>query len=115
MLIRTGELEGRRVKVLDASAVLASLPEEKGGDKAEAAPESGIMSVVNLAEVVQRFRRENKRTEGLVVKLELARVQWDQPNAARCGDPRSDGLHETHSACRQLLHRAWSAARRARG
>jgi PIN domain nuclease of toxin-antitoxin system len=37
------------------------------------------MSIMNLAEVLQKFRRENKPIEGLVGELEIAGMKWDAP------------------------------------
>lgn len=67
------------MKVVDASALLAFLRNEKGREKAAAALTEGVMSVVNLAEVLQKFRREGKPTEGLVAELEIAGMKWDTP------------------------------------
>lgn len=68
------------MKVIDASALLASLLEEGGGETADAALAEGVMSVVNLAEVLQKFRRDNKPTDGLVGELERAGLKWDSPS-----------------------------------
>ena len=43
--------------VLDASALLALLLDEPGGDKVKAALDGAVMSVVNLAEVVSHYAK----------------------------------------------------------
>ncbi len=67
------------MKALDASALLALLRKEKGREKVALALTEGVMSVVNLAEVLQKFRREKKTVEGLVAELEIAGMRWDTP------------------------------------
>lgn len=56
--------------VLDASAVLAALLEEPGGDSVRAHP-IAIISSVNLGEVAQRLQQENDDQTVLAVLVRL--------------------------------------------
>lgn len=57
--------------VLDASAVIAALTGEKGHEQAAAALESGVVSVVNLAETVAALVRKGLPAQEAVAAVEL--------------------------------------------
>jgi ribonuclease VapC len=66
--VRTGVAE--RPSVLDASAVLALLQGEPGGDQVEAMLDGALMSCVNLAEILQKAEQHDVDTEGLEYDFE---------------------------------------------
>ncbi|MEM9170785.1 MAG: PIN domain-containing protein [Pseudomonadota bacterium] len=69
--------------MVDASAALALILREPGWERALDALENGVMSIVNLAEVVQRLVRGGAEPEGLaaglVDRFEAGGVVWDRP------------------------------------
>lgn len=71
--------EGHEMNVLDASAVLAFLHTEDGHDRVGNALPNGIVSLVNLAEVLQKFVRRGKPMEGIASRLSRIGVRWDRP------------------------------------
>jgi len=62
--------------VLDASAVLALLQEERGADEVERLMDGSLMSCVNLSEVLQKAEQHGVDTEGLEVDLEALGVEF---------------------------------------
>lgn len=60
----------RPTVVLDASAALAIVQGEPGGDKAEAMARDGVISAVNFAEIVQRCIRNGRDVEKDLKRLE---------------------------------------------
>ena len=62
--------------VLDASAVLALLQEERGADEVERLMDGSLMSCVNLSEVLQKAEQHGVETEGLEVDLEALGVEF---------------------------------------
>lgn len=61
--------------VLDASAVLALLHDEPGGDEVEALLDGSALSSVNLSEVIQKAEQHGVDTEGLELDLEALGVE----------------------------------------
>jgi ribonuclease VapC len=57
--------------VLDASALLAALFGEPGGDTVQGALTNAVISSVNWAEVLQKSLEQGKSIEGLQEELEL--------------------------------------------
>jgi PIN domain nuclease of toxin-antitoxin system len=64
------DLDQERLAVLDASALLALLQEERGADEVEQVLDGALMSCVNLAEVLQKAEEHGAETEGLEHDLE---------------------------------------------
>jgi ribonuclease VapC len=62
--------------VLDASAVLALLQEEKGADEVEGLLDGASMSCVNLSEVIQKAEQHGVETEGLEYDLEALGIEF---------------------------------------
>ena len=78
--------------VIDASAVLAILLDERGADVAAAASRGALLSAVNAIEVFQRFAREPKGVEaieGELRMLEIAIVPFDAVQARIAADLKS--------------------------
>ncbi len=65
--------------VIDASAMLAFLHAERGYDRVGAAISNGVMSVVNFAEVLQKFVRNGKPIEGVAARLMGVGLTIDRP------------------------------------
>jgi ribonuclease VapC len=65
-----------RGMVLDASAVLALLQEERGADEIEALLDGALMSSVNLSEVIQKAEQHGVNTEGLEFDLEALGIEF---------------------------------------
>lgn len=62
--------------VLDASAVLALLREERGADEVERLLDGALMSTVNLSEVIQKAEQHGANTEGLEYDLETLGIEF---------------------------------------
>ena len=112
--------------VLDASAVLALLGNERGADEVEAALGSAVMSAVNLAEVLTKLGdRGVTEAEQRVIRmsLDIEIRSFDESSAWRAsslrGGTKSRGLSIGDSACLALAleeglpalttDRAWAA------
>ena len=98
--------------VLDASAYLAMLHGEMGGDLVELILEHCIMSTVNWAEVVQKAMEKGAPVEGMrqeVQALGLEIISFtpeDAERAASLREPtRSAGLSLGDRACLALAQR----------
>lgn len=78
--------------VLDASALVAALMEEPGGDAVEAVLDTALVSTVNLAEVAAALAR-NGNPEGavraIIATLKLSSVPPDEAMALDAGLLRS--------------------------
>ena len=66
---------GRPV-VLDASALLALLQEERGADEVEGLLDGASMSCVNLSEVIQKAEQHGVETVGLEYDLEALGIEF---------------------------------------
>lgn len=66
---------GRPV-VLDASALLALLQEERGADEVLGVIDAALMSCVNLSEVLQKAEQHGVETEGLEYDLEALGIEF---------------------------------------
>ena len=62
--------------VLDASALLALLQEERGADEVEGLLDGASMSCVNLSEVLQKAEQHGVETEGLEYDLEALGIEF---------------------------------------
>ncbi len=62
--------------ILDASAILALLQDEPGGDEVERALDGAHMSYVNLSEVLQKAEQHGVDTEGLEYDLEALGIHF---------------------------------------
>ena len=99
--------------VLDASAVLAVISEERGADNVIQAPRRGaVMSAVNYAEVISKLverglRRELARATVLNIGIQI--LDFDIELADRVGELRpqtkSYGLSLADRACLALAER----------
>lgn len=67
------------MKVFDASAILAFLHAEQGHERVARDLPSAVLSVVNLAEVLQKFVRHGKSMEGVAARLAGLGVTLDAP------------------------------------
>lgn len=109
----TGEIRDRGTAfVLDASALLAMLQDEPGGEMVEVVLENSVISAVNWSEVVQKARSRGVDTEGFrpeVEALGLTIVPFtseDGDTAARLWDhTRAAGLSLGDRACLALARR----------
>ena len=95
--------------VLDASAVLALLGNERGADEVEAALGSAVMSAVNLAEVLAKLGdRGVTEAEQRVIRmsLDIEIRSFDESSAWRAsslrGGTKSRGLSIGDRACLAL-------------
>ena len=95
--------------VLDASAVLALLGNERGADEVEAALGSAVMSAVNLAEVLTKLGdRGVTEAEQRVIRmsLDIEIRSFDESSAWRAsslrGGTKSRGLSIGDRACLAL-------------
>lgn len=82
--------------VLDASAVLAYLKQEPGADKVAKAIPRGIISSVNLAEVVSKLSEDAVTEEAVAVQVALLAVpviSFDERQALRTGALRKATAH----------------------
>jgi PIN domain nuclease of toxin-antitoxin system len=87
---------GDRTCVLDASALLAVLHEEPGGETVEAVLESAAISTVNWSEVVQKALDRNVETTGLRQDFEalgLEIVPFSAGQAERTAQLRAQTRH----------------------
>jgi len=98
--------------VLDASAVLARLREERGGEVVETRASDAIISAVNYAEVISKLIDLGVSAEAAaaaVGELELAILPFDEIDAARTGALRAAtrrlGLSLGDRACLALAER----------
>lgn len=100
--------------VLDASAILACLNGEPGGDVIERLVRENKcwVSAVNYAEVLARLHDWEMSVENaieVVATLELRMAQFDEADAARCAAlrpvTRSKGLSLGDRACLALAQR----------
>ena len=74
--------------VLDSSAVLAAIFNEPGGEIVEAAMATGVLSTVNLAEVVDVLHRAGYPSEiarGVAVRLSILKMTPDESIAIDAG------------------------------
>jgi PIN domain nuclease of toxin-antitoxin system len=62
--------------VLDASALLALLQEERGADEVEGLLDGASMSSVNLSEVIQKADQHGVETEGIEYDLEALGIEF---------------------------------------
>ena len=93
--------------VLDASAVLALLQEERGADQVEGLLDGAWMSCVNLSEVIQKAEQHGVETEGLEYDLEALGIEFrdfDLAMARSMAELRSvgEGLSLGDRACLAL-------------
>lgn len=98
--------------VLDASALVALLWEEPGGDAIEPLLGRSVISAVNWAEVLQRYRAVGLMTEGKRVSIEALGVSIepftsdDADVVAALWEPtRASGLSIADRACIALAKR----------
>jgi ribonuclease VapC len=98
--------------VLDASALLALLLGEPGGDRVRSELSDAIMSSVNLAEVVAHYARNGAVEDDIrevLGPLPFARIPFDDDFAFDCGlmlpATRSAGLSLGDRACLTLAKR----------
>lgn len=98
--------------VLDASALIALLWDEPGAQAVERLLGRAVMSVVNWAEVLQRFRAHGVETTGKRESVEALGVQMvsftpeDAEAAAELWEPtRAAGLSLADRACLALARR----------
>lgn len=68
--------------VLDASALLAALRGEPGGERVQALIDGAVMSTVNLAEVVGHYARAGANLESIVDLLAGLPIVFAQPDEA---------------------------------
>ena len=95
--------------VLDASALLAYLQDEKGAEKVEAVLADACISAVNWAEVIQKVIAANIEIEGLEADLEalgLSIENFTAEQAERAGrlwlQTKKQGLSLGDRACLSL-------------
>ena len=95
--------------VLDASALLAYLQDEPGGERVRAVLAQAVMSTVNWAEVVGKARGQGVDTQGLqddLASLGLALEPFSAAQAERAGRSREHttrwGLSLGDRACLAL-------------
>ena len=95
--------------VLDASAILALLNDEKGADIVQSSLPDAVISTVNLAEVVTRLNligMEAAEIREVVSLLALEVVPFDEEAAINCGlmakATQSLGLSLGDRACLSL-------------
>ncbi len=111
--------------VLDASALLAYLQNEPGGDRVKAVLNEAFISTVNWAEVIQKARAANVATAGLRDDLEALGLELEPFTATQAevagelwGRSKNLGLSLGDRACLALglekgesvytADRAWS-------
>lgn len=101
--------EGRRSYVLDASALLAMLHGEPGGETVQHLLESAAMSAVNWSEVVQKALDRQVNVEGLrqdIEALGLAIIPFSAAHAEQTAHlralTRQSGLSLGDRACLAL-------------
>ncbi len=97
--------------VLDASALLAFLQNEKGAEKVEAVLADACISAVNWAEVVQKTIAANVEVEGLEADLESLGLSFENfttKQAEHAGwlwqQTKKHGLSLGDRACLSLGH-----------
>ena len=81
--------------VLDASAILAYLQEEPGGEIVEEYKGNALISAVNLAEVCSRLADNGYNSveiRGFVNKLNMQVISFDTDQAFGVGDLRSSTI-----------------------
>ncbi len=106
-------IEDRRLSfVLDASALLAMLQGEQGGEMVEAILEHAVISAVNWSEVVQKSASRGVPIEGLrddLRALGMAVLPFDPQDGEAAAElwptTRSKGLSLGDRACLALAHR----------
>lgn len=98
--------------VLDASAVLATVFNETGGDRVAAVAEASRLSAVNLAEVVQKLVDRgfgDDAIDAVLGDLPCHIEPFDVPTSVRAGllrrSTRSAGLSLGDRACLALAQR----------
>ena len=106
-----------RVRVLDASAVLALLREEPGADAVEAALIDAAMSCVNVSEVIQKAEQHGIDTEGFEYDLQALGVRLHDFDVRSARDTaelwpttRPRGLSLGDRACLTLARRLGGVA-----
>lgn len=62
--------------VLDASALLALLFHEPGGERVADALSGACMSTINLAEALTRVRRDDHAIDGVLSRIEPLGIEW---------------------------------------
>jgi len=90
------EAESDRTAVLDASALLAMLHGEPGGDEIQGLLETAVISSVNWSEVVQKSLERKVETEGMREDLEalgLKIVPFSAAHAERTASLRAKTRH----------------------
>jgi len=97
------------VITLDASALLAFLFREPGGDLVASAIKNSIMSTVNLSEVLGRFSRDGHEPALIRRRLFATAIQWvsfDAKQAEYCAQlmplTHKQGLSLADRACLSL-------------
>ena len=102
-------MPGAREFVLDASAILAVLQGEEGSAEISGRVHGGMVSAVNLAEVVARLHEGGGSEEEVrrtVARLQLLEIPFDPSDAWRTGllrrRTRSAGLSLADRACISL-------------
>jgi len=80
--------------VLDASAVLADLHREPGGDAARAAAPTALISAVNLAEVISQLRRHGVPEHEAVSVID--RLGIEVTSAGKVSAIDAGALHAAH-------------------
>jgi ribonuclease VapC len=100
------------VAVLDASALLAVLRDEAGGEKVRSLLVDSAISDVNLSEVIGHFARNGAREDDIrlvIDSLPIARYAFDGELAYRAGlllpATRSAGLSFGDRACLALAQK----------
>ena len=95
--------------VLDASAVLCLLQEEKGAERVAQALPAAIIGAVNYSEVVGKLTEagiDGSTVDGLVDKLQLTVIPFDRAQARLAGSLRATtrklGLSLGDRACLAL-------------
>jgi len=98
--------------VLDSSAVIAALLGEPGHDVVEPALDDGVISTVNLCEVVGHFARRGAaetRIRAMLDQLKMERVAFDEGLAYEAGLlfplTRPAGLSLADRVCLALARR----------
>src|SRR5829696_4208782 len=98
--------------VLDASAILAAINSEAGAHVVMAALPDGIVSTVNLAEVISKLIEKGSSREqvrDILDELMLTTADFDGDLAERCGHlratTRAHGLSLGDRACLALAER----------
>ncbi len=109
------DLDQERLAVLDASALLALLQEERGADEVELFLDGALMSCVNLSEVLQKAEKHGAEIEGLEYDLEALGIGF-RPFDVEAARPtaemwsRGTGLSLGDRACLALAEQVGGTA-----